>query len=168
LKAPLFLFNSQLRYSSISIKVEYSYLRPQKMRWIKWAGVIASLVMVISCFMTWVVVPGRNIVISGVDTTGTHFGKPAYIHFILVALFLAFTFIRTTVAKRLNLAIGAFSLAWAVRNYFIISLCRAGECPEKKIAIYLIVICAVIMLVSTMFPDMKEEQMNNGKSLKAG
>ena len=137
------------------------------MRWIKWAGVIASVLLVISCFMTWVVVPGRNLIISGVDTTGTHFGKPGYIHFILAALFLLFTFINTVVVKRLNLAVAAFNLAWAVRNYFIISLCRAGECPEKKIAIYLMVICSVIMLIATMFPDIKERSTgteNSGRS----
>ena len=51
--------------------------------------------------------------------------------------------------------IGALNLAWAIRNYFIISACRGGDCPVKKIGLYIIVLASVVMLVTALFPDMK-------------
>jgi hypothetical protein len=69
--------------------------------------------------------------------------------------FLLFTFVQKIWAKRSNLIVGALNIAWALRNYFLITMCRAGECPEKKIAIYLVVAASLLMLVSALFPDLK-------------
>ncbi|HEY6505493.1 MAG TPA: hypothetical protein VIZ28_16075 [Chitinophagaceae bacterium] len=128
------------------------------MRWMKWTGTLAAIALIIACCMTWVIIPSKNITVSGVDTAGTNFGKPAYFHFIMVFVFLLFTFISTVWAKRGNLAVTAINLAWAIRNYFIVTLCRGGECPEKKIAIYLLVIMSFLMLLSALFPDVKPKR----------
>ena len=123
------------------------------MRWMKWLGIIASIVLVIACFMTWVVVPSKNIEVSGVDATGTNFGKPGYFHFITSFFFIALSLIPRVWAKRSNLLVTALNLAWAIRNYFMVTLCRGGECPEKQVAVYLIVLASFIMLVSAMLPE---------------
>jgi len=47
-------------------------------------------------------------------------------------MYLLFTFIPRVWAKRWNLLIVALNISWAARNYFIISACSGGECPEKK------------------------------------
>ncbi len=125
------------------------------MRWIKWTGIAAAVLLIVISFLPWVTLASRNISVSGIDATGTNFGKPAYFHFLFVALFIVLTLISSVMAKRLNLLVTALNLAWAVRNYFIITLCRGGECPEKQVSIYLVVVCSVLMLVSAMFPDMK-------------
>ena len=125
------------------------------MRSIKWIGVLAAIVLTIACFMTWMTIPSRNIIVSGVDTDGTNFGKPAYFHFITVFFYLLFTFTPRIWAKRANLAVTALNIAWAIRNYFIITLCRGGECPEKKVAIYLLIVTSFFMLLSALFPDFK-------------
>ena len=131
------------------------------MRWIKWSGVLAAIVLVIACCMVWVVIPSKNITVSGIDTTGTNFGKPGYFHFIAVFFFLLFTFTPKIWAKRSNLLVVAINLAWAIRNYFVITLCRGGDCPEKKMAIYLALGASVVMLVSALFPDIKLKSKNN-------
>ena len=128
------------------------------MRWMKWVGLAAAIMMVISCFNTWVVITTKNIVVTGVDATGTNFGKPAYFNLIFTSLFLFFNFIPRIWAKRLNLVICAFNLAWTIRNYFMVSTCRAGECPEQHIALYLMMIASVLMLLSAFFPDMKLQE----------
>ena len=122
------------------------------MRWLKWTGIIAAVLLVVACFGTWVIITSKDITVTGVNTTGTNFGKPAYLHFVFTAFFLVFTLMNSVLAKRFNLFVTAVNLGWAVRNYFIVSLCRAGECPEKKLAIYFVVIASIIMLVSAMFP----------------
>lgn len=125
------------------------------MRFLKWMGVLAAIVLIITCFMTWVVVHSRNIVVTGIDTTGTNFGKPAYFHFICIFIFLLFTFTGKLWSARANLIVGALNLAWAIRNFFIITMCRSGECPEKKIAIYLVVFTSVVIMVAALFPDIR-------------
>jgi hypothetical protein len=133
------------------------------MRWMKWAGLAAVTLLIVACFLPWVTIASRNIVVSGVDTTGTTFGKPAYFHFFFCFFFIAFTFIPRIWAKRINLLVVAMNMAWAVRNYFIISTCRGGECPEKHNGIYLMLLASIVMLLSALFPDIKLPQQENKK-----
>jgi hypothetical protein len=58
-------------------------------------------------------------------------------------------------AKRTNLLVILFNLAWAFRNFLIIGHCEGGDCPVKQTGLYLILICSIIMAVSALFPDMK-------------
>ena len=125
------------------------------MRYMKWIGLAVAIMLVISCFIPWVFIEGKNITVSGVDSGGTAYGKPGYFHFVLAAFFLLFTFIPRVWAKRTNFLIVALNLAWAIRNYFIISACHAGDCPEKKAGIFLMLLASVLMLVAALFPDMK-------------
>jgi hypothetical protein len=128
----------------------------------RWIALAAAILLIIACCMTWVVIPSKNITISGIDTAGTNFGKPAYFHFITSFFFLLFTFIQRIWAKRANLVVSAVNMAWAVRNYFIITACRGGECPEKHTAIYLVLIASVFMLVSALFPGFEPKRKNTG------
>jgi hypothetical protein len=123
------------------------------MRLMKWTGIAAAVLLIIACCSTWVIIPSKNIIISGIDAKGTNFGKPGYFHFITVFFFLLFTLIPRVWAKRSNLLVTALNLAWALRNYFVITMCRGGDCPEKQAAIYLVVIASVLMLVSALVPD---------------
>ena len=56
-------------------------------------------------------------------------------------------------AKRTNIFFCGFNIAWAVRNYIMLSRCYGGDCPEKKIGIYLLVAAAAIMLLMSLMPD---------------
>ena len=125
------------------------------MRYIKWVGLAAVILLVISCFTPWVIIESKNITVTGVDSTGTNFGKPAYVHFIFSFFFIIFHLVPTIWAKRWNLIVVALNIAWAIRNYIIISACRDGECPEKQTGLYLVVGAAALMLLAALFPDVK-------------
>ncbi len=126
----------------------------------KWVGLLAVGLLVVSCFLPWVIITSKNIVVSGVDATGTNFGKPGYAHFVLSIFFTIFHLIPKLWAKRWNLLIVALNIAWAVRNYFIISACREGECPEKQTGLWLVLAASAIILIAALFPDiqLKEEK----------
>jgi len=121
----------------------------------KWIGLAAVILLVVSCFTPWVIIASLNIIVSGVDATGTNFGKPGYTHFILSFFFIIFHFIPKLWAKRCNLLVVALNIAWAVRNYFIISMCREGDCPEKQIGLWLVLAASLLMLLAALFPDIK-------------
>jgi len=125
------------------------------MRYMKWIGLFAVILLIVSCFLPWVHIASKNIVVSGVESTGTNFGKPGYTHFVLSFFFIIFHFIPRLWAKRSNLLVVALNIAWAIRNYFIISMCREGECPEKQIGLWLVLLASVLVLVAALFPDIK-------------
>src|SRR5688572_802951 len=134
------------------------------MRWMKWTGIAAAVLLIISCFLTWVVIVSKNIIVTGVNAGGTNFGKPGYLNLLMTLFFLAFTLIPKIWAKRINLLVTALNLAWAVRNYFIITACRAGECPEKHPGIFFLLLASVLMLVSSLFPDLKLPEQKKSAS----
>jgi len=125
------------------------------MRYMKWIGLFAVILLIVSCFLPWVIISSRNIVVSGVESTGTNFGKPGYTHFVLSFFFVIFHFIPRLWAKRSNLLVVALNIAWAIRNYFIISMCREGECPEKQIGLWLVLLASFLVLIAALFPDIK-------------
>ena len=131
------------------------------MKWIKWMGIMAALLLIASCFTPWVFIAMKNITVSGVDATGTSFGKPGYLHFILSGLFICFMLIPKIWTKRANLLVCGFNLAWSIRNFIIISACYMGECPEKKPGLYLIIIASAIMLLASFFPDVKLKETDS-------
>jgi len=112
-------------------------------------------VVVLSAFLPWVVIESRGLELTGVNTTGTNYGSPAWFHFVLTALFVLFTLIPRLWAKRVNLAVVAINIAWAIRNFFIIASCQGGECPVRQIGLWLALGASVLMLLSALFPDME-------------
>lgn len=131
------------------------------MRVLKWAGLVAALLLIISCFLPWVIIESRQITITGIDAPGTNYGRPGYFNLLMTIFFVLFTLVQRVWAKRANLLIVALNLAWAVRNYFILSTCQAGECPSRQTGIYLLLIASVTMLASGLFPDMKMKDGNS-------
>ena len=132
------------------------------MRYMKWIGLVAVILLVVSCFLPWVIIASKNIIVSGIEATGTNFGKPGYTHFVLGFFFIIFHFIPKLWAKRVNLLVVALNIAWAVRNYFIISMCREGECPEKQIGLWLVLFASVLMLLAALFPDIQLKEEGKG------
>jgi len=119
----------------------------------KWIGLAAAVLLIVSCFMPWVIIESRNITVSGMDAFD--YGKPGYIHFVLLTFFIVFTLVPRLWAKRMNLLVVAFNAAWMLRNFLVIGTCKAGECPERETGFYLMIIASLIMLVSALFPDIK-------------
>jgi len=127
----------------------------------KWIGLLAALALIAACFFPWVFIESKNITVTGAHSDGTSFGKPGYFHLVLVTLYLVFHFISHIWAKRINLLVVALNIAWAVRNYFVISACSGGECPEKKAALYVVLISSLVMLVAALLPKIKLTEKTN-------
>ena len=116
------------------------------MNFTKWMGIGAAIVLVIACFFPWVTIPGIG-TISGVEAP-ERFGKPAYFHFFAIALYFAGLLINKLWAKYMAVVACAFNIAWAMRS-FTFSSCEGGICPEKHIALYVILITSILMMISS-------------------
>jgi len=124
------------------------------MRYSKWIGLLAAIVYIGCCFFPWVIIQSKHIEVTGLKAEGTNFGSPGYLGILLSVLFIIFNFTPRIWAKRINLAVVALHVGWAVRNYYVLSLCRI-ECPEKQTGLYIQLVAALLMLVAALFPDMK-------------
>lgn len=124
-------------------------------RVLKWVGILAVLLQVAAAFLPWVYIESKELTLTGMDTTGTNYGKPSYLHLVFAAFFLLFTLIPRLWAKRVNLLVVALNLAWALRNFFMVASCQGGECPVKKAGLFLSLLASVLMLLSALFPDMR-------------
>lgn len=121
----------------------------------QWIALVAGFTLVIACFMPWIIIKNPELTLSGVDTEGTRFGKPGYIHFFLTAIIIIFTFVPKLWAKRTNIFLAALNLAWAIKNFIVLGGCEAGECPVKQTGLYLVLFASLVLLITAMLPNMK-------------
>lgn len=83
---------------------------------------------------------------------GTNFGKPGLFNMVMCIMMIILFVIPAIWSKRTNIFIAALNLAWAFRNYLLISTCMMGECPEKKPALFGLVGLALVIQVMTLMP----------------
>lgn len=128
------------------------------MRWMKWIGIASAVLLIVFCYTPWVFIVSKQITITGVDATGTNFGKPGYFHLVMAGIYIVFILIPKVWSQRSNLLVSAFNLAWAIRNFIILPACQMGECPEKKQGLYFVLFASILMLIASLFPDIKLKQ----------
>ena len=96
--------------------------------------------------------------IGGFSSTGTSsYGKPGIFQLVLTILFVVFISINRIWTKRAAFFLGAMNIAWAVRNYILISACSGGICPEKYTAIYVLLFSSIALLILSFFADYKRK-----------
>lgn len=122
------------------------------MKYSQITGVGLCILLIIFSFVPWVYIPSIDKHISGMFTEGTNFGKPAVINIFFTVISLVLFLIPKLWAKRINLFMVALNLAWTIRNFFVVSSCFAGECPEKQIGLYGLIITSVGILIMATLP----------------
>lgn len=125
------------------------------MRYSQIIGIITVIGLVILCFMPWIYIPTKAITVTGLNSEGTNFGKPGLFTIIFSSLSLICFALPIILLKRINVFVAAINLGWNIRNYILLSSCFMGECPEKFIALYLIILLSFIILVMTLLGPAK-------------
>jgi len=107
------------------------------------------------CFLPWVVIESKQIIFTGWNTGNSHFGKPAVLTTVFCGVMVLCFALPFVWSKRLNLFIAALNMAWALRNYIIITACSMGECPIKKTGMYAQLILPIAILICSFLPKVK-------------
>ena len=113
-------------------------------------------VLMASCFMPWMTIETKGITITGLDTTGTSYGKPAYFHFLWVAFFLVFLLINRVWSRRTAMVFAAFNVAWAFRNFLVLPMCQMGECPVRRAGLYILFFSSIALFFAGLIAPAKE------------
>jgi hypothetical protein len=122
------------------------------MKYSNYIGAISALAIVAVCFMPWVYIASVQTTVTGMRADKTNFGHPGLMNIILCTVATVLFIIPRVWAKRMNLFVGTFNLAWSIRNFLIITQCELGDCPEKRAGIYLLFGLSVVLLLMTFIP----------------
>jgi len=121
-----------------------------------WLPIVVAAILIAGCFLPWMTIESKNITISGMVTTGTDYGKPAFFHFLWTAFFLLFFVVNKVWSRRMAMVFTAFNVAWAFRNFFVLPICQMGECPVRRIGLYLIFISSIVLFFAGLLAPVKE------------
>lgn len=124
------------------------------MKYTQVIGIFLSLTVIGLCFLPWSIVESAGITIKGMNTAGTDFGRPGLLNIILAVGMTIFFATPTLWAKRTNVFIATFHVAWCIRNYILVTTCLGGECPTKQPALFVLLLAGIILLVCALFPKM--------------
>jgi hypothetical protein len=128
------------------------------MKYSNYIGIAAAVLLVVCCFFPWAYISSINATLTGISTPGTSFGRPALVNIFLSVGAVVCFLLPSVGAKRTNLFFCALNLAWATRNFLLLSACELGECPERKPALYALAGFAFVMMIMSLFPKTKLDQ----------
>ncbi|OIQ96028.1 hypothetical protein GALL_220260 [mine drainage metagenome] len=135
------------------------------MKYSQTIGIAAALLVIGICFLPWVEVPSLHLVLNGINGKVNNeltFGEQWKAHSFFCVLMIVFFLIPTVWAKRSNIFFAMLHLGWSIKNYILFSMCRSGECPEIKPALYLLLVLAIIIQLMTLLPKLEiKEPVNN-------
>jgi hypothetical protein len=121
-------------------------------------GIVAAIAIIGVCFAPWVFIAPINTTITGMRAPNTNLGSPGLMNIVMAIAAIVFFIIPAIWAKRINLFVGAFNMAWAIRNYLLVTQCQLGECPEKKWGIYALLVLSLMLLIMALVPKVKLEE----------
>lgn len=119
----------------------------------KWIALIASLLLVIACFLPWAYYPDLDKVFTGFFSEKNIYGRPGKWLTVMAILSILCHFLPQVFYKRVNLLLMALNLAYAIKTYIVFAACYHGYCPEKRPGIYLMLIASILLMAAAVFPS---------------
>jgi len=128
------------------------------MKYSQTIGIVTALALIGICFLPWEYIAVKNAMLTGMDTraidNGKQFGRPGLLSIILSVIAIVFYSIPKIWAKRTNIFICMLNMAWGISRYILLTTCDAGDCPEKKVGIFLMVAACFIMMLMSFLPKL--------------
>jgi uncharacterized membrane protein YuzA (DUF378 family) len=124
------------------------------MKYSQLIGIIAAVAVIIVCHLPWTFIESKNLTIYGMHAPDTNFGRPGLMNFIVSGLSIIFFAIPRIWAKRTNVFVTVFNLAWSIRNFILLASCLMGECPVKKTSLYLLIAFSAVMMLMALLPKL--------------
>jgi hypothetical protein len=125
------------------------------MKYSHWIGIVAAIILVLAGFLPWTYHPDLDKTFNGFFSENKAYGKPGMVFVVMNVVTITFFAIQRIWAKRWNVFICAIVLSYAIRSYIVFSGCYRGICPDKKAGLWIMLLSAILMMVMSLFPDMK-------------
>lgn len=121
------------------------------MHYTRWLTILLAVLLIVSCYFPWLVIEEKNIVISGVTAEGTRWGRPGYFTILLTGIIFLLAVVPRIWAQRISLFAGALNIGWTLRNFFLLSACSGGICPQRQPVFYIYLVVSVLLFASIIF-----------------
>lgn len=125
------------------------------MKYYKIIGVLACVLLVISCFLPWAFYADINKSFNGFFSEQNIYGKPGKV-FIFIAVFSVILILLNKIwAKRALIFLSAINIAYFIKTYVLFTTCYATLCPQKEYGLYLLMASSILLMAVTIFPNVK-------------
>ncbi len=125
------------------------------MKYYKVIGLLACALMILSCLLPWAYYADLNKTFNGFFSEQNNYGKPGkfFVFFAIVSMALIST--NKVWAKRVHLFLSALNIGYLIKTYILFTSCYNTYCPEKRAGLYLLILSSVVIMVVSIFPDLK-------------
>ena len=121
----------------------------------QWIGIGAAVLVVVASFMPWAFFPVLQKEFTGFFSEQNRYGRPGKVLLFFSGVEIVLFLIPKIWAKRTNIFVAAVGLAWGFKCVYLYTACYRGECPEKRLGLFLMFGGAILALVATLLPDIK-------------
>lgn len=126
------------------------------MQSIRWLSILTAVIVITACFFTWASVEKQDFFVGGFfSSANNRFGEPGILHVTFCSIYILLLLLNKIWSIRTAFFVAAFNIAWAARNFMVISACSGGVCPEKHTALYTILIGSIFLIVITSLISVK-------------
>ncbi|MDQ2862812.1 MAG: hypothetical protein M3R50_04010 [Bacteroidota bacterium] len=134
------------------------------MKHYKLIGGITCILLFACCFMPWTYYADLNKNFTGFFSEKNIYGKPG-IFFSFIAIVSAILISLDKMwAKRTHIFFSAINIGYLIKTYIVYTSCYNTYCPETKYGFYILVGSCLLLLVVSLFPNVKlmpEEETDN-------
>ena len=132
------------------------------MKYSKYIGILAALLMVAACFMPWTFYPDLGKTFNGFFSQENAYGKPGILLSMLAAISIILFLVPRVWAKYWNIFFSAIIFTYALKSFVLFAGCYPKGCPEKLIGIWLMMAGASIVLLASLMPETRRRNSANG------
>jgi len=129
----------------------------------QWIGIAAAVLVVAACFMPWAYFPVLQKEFTGFWSEQNRYGRPGKVLLFFSVVEIVFFLVPKVWAKRANLFVAAVGVAWGFKCFYLYTACYRGECPEKRLGLFLMFGGTILALVATLLPDVPVKQDAGGE-----
>ncbi|MBC7867115.1 MAG: hypothetical protein H7X88_06250 [Gloeobacteraceae cyanobacterium ES-bin-316] len=123
------------------------------MKYSKWIGVSACVVLIIACFIPWTYHADIEKNFTGFFSQNDAYGRPGKYLTIFAGLSIILMLRQRVWAQRVLLFVTGIMLAYAIKTYILYTSCYNAYCPEKKAGIFLVLGLSLVIFAISLFPD---------------
>ena len=132
------------------------------MKYSKYIGILAALLMVAACFMPWTFYPDLGKTFNGFFSQENAYGKPGILLSMLAAISIILFLVPRVWAKYWNIFFSAIIFTYALKSFVLFAGCYPKGCPEKLIGIWLMMAAASIVLLASLMPETRSRNSASG------
>ena len=124
-------------------------------KYLHWIGLAACITLIVSSFLPWGYYADLHQTFTGFYSYHNEYGKPGKFLSFFAVLNFVFMLLPKVWAKRANMLICAITFAYAVKSFILFGSCYNNYCPEKLFGLYLMAVSAALILLASVFPNVK-------------